>query len=85
MEKLERFLEKRKEAIRAAIGSSPYYIVSLTPIIVDTEVLNIRDSQLRDILANPPDQRPTGWNVAFGFRPNPTLHGLSMGLPDLIL
>jgi len=78
MEKLQRFLEKRKEAIRAAIGSSPYYIVSLTPVFVDTEVLDIRDSKLKDILFNPPDQRPSGWNLNFDVSPKPTLHGLSI-------
>ncbi len=78
MEKLERFLEKRKEAIRAAIGSLPYYIVSLTPVFVDTEVLDIKDSKLKDILFNPPDQRPGGWNLDFDVSPKPTLHGLSI-------
>lgn len=78
MDKLEWFFENRKNVIRAAMGNLPYYIVSVTPILVDAEVVDIRDAQIRNILADPPEQRREGWNVIIGGNPRPTLHGLSM-------
>jgi len=78
MEKLDRFLERRKGEIRADIRTSPYYIISVTPIFVDTEVLDIRDQELRGLLANPPGQRVSGWNVSFDEAPRPSLHGLRL-------
>lgn len=79
MEKLERFLEKRKRELLKGIGTSPYYIVTVTPIFVDTEVVDIQDQQLRNLLANPPDQRPGGCTVSFMHAvPLPTLHGLML-------
>ena len=83
MEKLERFLGARKREIFEDIQTEPYYIVSVTPIFVDTEVIDIRDSSLRNILENPPGQRQSGWNLIFQDRPEPTLHGLAIGNPLL--
>ena len=73
MEKLERFLEKRKREVLEEIRSSSYYVVSVTPVFVDTEFVDIRDTKLRNLLQNPPNIRPTGWCVPSGETPRPTL------------
>ena len=82
MEKVERFLEKRKRELSEEMGSSSYYVVSVTPIFVDTEIMNIRDSHLRNLLQQPPEIRPMGWCVPNGLPPQPTLHGLKVTIED---
>lgn len=82
MERLERFLEKRKREILEEIGSMPHYIIAVTPIFVGTEVVEIRDQELRELLYNPPGQRYGGWTVPTGVRPEPTLDGLQAEIHD---
>jgi predicted HTH transcriptional regulator len=53
MEKLERFLVTRREAILEDIGNIPYYIVSVTPLSVGTTAVNIHDKTLHGLLENP--------------------------------
>lgn len=82
MERLERFLEKRKREILEESGPAPYYIVAVTPVFVGTEVVEVRDQELRELLRNPPGQRYGGWTVPTGDRPEPTLNGLKTEVSD---
>lgn len=82
MERLERFLEKRKREILEEIDATPYYVITVTPIFVGTEVVEIRDQKLRELLCNPPGQRYEGWPVPTGCRPEPTLNGLTTEVRD---
>jgi predicted HTH transcriptional regulator len=50
MEKLEHFLAKRRQAILEEIGTIPYYVASVTPLFVNSEIVDIRDSTLRNFL-----------------------------------
>lgn len=82
MERLERFLEKRRAEILNEMRENPYYLVSLTPIFVNTEVVNIHDNVLRNLLENPPAQA-SGWPVRFHHTAiQPTLHGLTLDTPN---
>lgn len=84
MEKLERFLERRRREVLEEIGAASYYVVSVTPVFVSAEAVNIRDPRIRHLLANPPHQRPGGWTISFGSHaaPCPTLHGLTVEIPN---
>jgi hypothetical protein len=63
MERLERFLEKRKREILEKIDPMPYYVISITPLFVGTEIVEVRDRELRELMRNPPGQRSGGWTV----------------------
>ncbi len=82
MERLERFLEKRKREILEEIDATPYYVITVTPIFVGTEVVEIGDQKVRGLLSNPPDQRYGGWTVPTGCHPEPTLNGLKTEVRD---
>lgn len=87
MERVERFLEKRKHEILQELSPllnppMPCYVISVTPIFVGTEVVEIRDRELRELLCDPPGQRPGGWTVPTGDRPIPTLNGLKTEIRD---
>ncbi len=82
MEELGRFLEKRKREILKDIFWAPYYVVAVTPIFANSEVLEIGDTRLRYLLENPMGQRQEGWNVIFEDHPHPTLNGLIMEIPN---
>ena len=75
MERLEHFLEHRRTKIRKDLQNSSL-IVSTTPVFLTQEVVDIQDPVLRELLRNPPNQRPAGWNMQFKTEPVPSLHGL---------
>jgi len=80
MPQVDRFRKERKIEILPQTGSSPCYIVSATPIFVNTEVLDVGDRKLRHLLEHPPDQRQGGFVVGFDRATSqPTLHGLTIG------
>ena len=54
MEKLERFLAKRRQEILEDIGNTSQYIISVTPLFVDSATVNIHDKTLHSLLDNPP-------------------------------
>jgi hypothetical protein len=74
MDKLKRFLDWQKQEILKDIRSSPYSVISVTPIFVGTEIVDIRDTQLRALLTGG-SNRPSH-SVPFGELPRPTLNGL---------
>lgn len=82
MERLERFLEKRKREILEKIDPMPYYVISITPLFVGTEIVEVRDRELRELMRNPPGQRYGGWTVPTGDHPEPTLNGLKTEVRD---
>jgi hypothetical protein len=76
MEKLERFLAKRRQEILEEIGNSPYYVVSVTPFFVDSRALDIQDKALHNLLADPATFDESG-HFSFGRGLTRfTLHGL---------
>ena len=82
MERLEHFLEQRKTKVRKDLEIS-HLIVSATPVFLTPEIVDTRDSVLRELLRNPPHQRPQGWNMYFRTEPIPSLYGLLLQVPDL--
>jgi len=81
MGRLEHFLEQRKTKVRKDL-QKPSLVVSATPIFLTQEIFDIQDSVLRELLRNPPNQRPHGWNMQFGMEPMPSLYGLILQVPD---
>ena len=81
MERLEHFLDQRKIKIRKDLQNSRL-IVSATPVFLTQEIVDIQDSVLRELLRNPPNQRPHRWNMQFGTVPMPSLYGLILQVPD---
>ena len=81
MERLEHFLDQRKTKIRKDLQNSRL-IVSATPVFLTQEIVDIQDSVLRELLRNPPNQRPHRWNMQFGTVPMPSLYGLILQVPD---
>jgi hypothetical protein len=76
MEKLERFLAKRRHEILEDIDNIPYYVVSVTPIFVDYGAVDIQDRTLRRLLENPAPFGESGdFSLGSGFT-HFTLHGL---------
>jgi Putative DNA-binding domain len=77
MEKLERFLAKRRQDIIEDIGNVPYYVVSVTPLFVNSVAVDIRDRALRNLLENPPPFGEKGELSLEGGSTRFTIHGLS--------
>jgi hypothetical protein len=82
MERLEHFLTQRKTKIRRNFQNSSL-IVSTTPVFLTQEITDVQDSVLRELLRNPPNQRPEGWNMQFRTEPMPSLYGLVLQVPQL--
>jgi hypothetical protein len=78
MERLEHFLEQRQTRISKGFQESSL-VISTTPIFLTQEIVDVQDFVLRDLLRNPPDQRPGGWNMQFNTEPTPSLNGLLLG------
>ena len=76
MEKLERFLAKRRQDILEDIGDIPYYIFSVTPLYVGTTAINIHDKILHGLLENPPNFSKNGQMSIGRGSSRFTLHGL---------
>lgn len=72
---IQDFIQQRKTVARQCDWGSSYFI-SVTPIIVRDEIVDIFDERIRNLLKDPPDQRPEGWNVKCDGRVRPTLYGL---------
>jgi hypothetical protein len=76
MEKLERFLAKRRHDIFEDISDIPYYVVSVTPLFVDSKAIDIQDKALHNFLENPAPFDESGrFSFGSGFT-RFTLHGL---------
>jgi len=77
MEKLEDFLDFRKEKIKKRIGN--YYkcwmVISATPVIVTDERIDVFNSQIKNLVQNPPFISKRGIGVYCG-SPRPSLEGL---------
>jgi hypothetical protein len=57
-------------------GDNPYYVIAVTPLFLNDEIVNIRDRTLRRLLENPP---AFGNNDLLSLRNDstrPTIHGL---------
>lgn len=79
MEQLEKFLERREAEIYDECQGEAFLVVTVTPALVDQERIDVRDEELRRLVAEPPDDRRAGWNIAsIGGRARYSLYGLQV-------
>src|SRR6266487_1919449 len=71
-------IAERRQDILEEIGDVPYYVVSVTPLFVNAESIDIRDITLRNLLDTLP---PFGGNsllTLWSAPAQPTLYGLKI-------
>jgi len=82
MENTKEFMNERREEILQDISSSPFYILSATPLDISREFIDISDMNLRKLLKCPPSSRRNGWNLRFDILDaQPSYFGLKIGNP----
>jgi len=86
MERLERFLGERQDRFKSLytpkVGDACLF-VSATPLFPTQEIVDVRDSALREILYRPPNQK-SAWHLGFNEWPRPCLNGLLVKKADLL-
>jgi hypothetical protein len=84
MERLERFIGERQDLFKALytpkMGDACLF-VSATSLFPTQEIVDVRDSALREMLYRPPNQK-SSWNLEFNEWPRPCLNGLLVKKAD---
>lgn len=78
---VDKFIQERRKEILEEILIKPTYVIGAAPIMVKDEIIDIRDTRIREMLRNPADQVATPWNLDFRGNTSsstPTLYGLKI-------
>lgn len=81
MDDVQEFLALRRHMVGMRLGTQPYLLLSATPILVNTEIIDISDPGLRNIVKAPQYSKDGVWNFREGLGGivRPTLNGLKRG------
>lgn len=82
--KAEEFLKARWETFIQKGHRAPLLVLGALPLNIDSEFIDIKDQQLRELLRRSPNGRYGGAKFDFGLNvyPGPTINGLKISIED---
>jgi len=76
---MDLFFDKRKKEIKSRLDIKPFIVIGASPVAIGGEIIDIADTQLRELLKKAPNIRGGGVNFEFNYsQPHPSYYGLTI-------